>query len=40
MCAKSYVLLARRMFTKAAELDPSYARAYAGMVKSEICWEF
>jgi hypothetical protein len=31
MCAKSYVLLARRMFTKAAELDPSYARAYAGI---------
>jgi adenylate cyclase len=31
MCAKSYVLLARRMFTKAAEIDPNYARAYAGI---------
>jgi adenylate cyclase len=31
MCSKSYVLLARRMFTKAAELDPHYARAYAGI---------
>ena len=31
MCAKSYVLLARRMFRKAAELDPNYARAYAGI---------
>ena len=31
MCAKSYVLLARRMFNKAAELDPNYARAYAGI---------
>jgi adenylate cyclase len=31
MCAKSYVLLARRMFAKAAELDPNYARAYAGI---------
>jgi adenylate cyclase len=31
MCSKSYVLLARRMFTKAVELDPRYARAYAGI---------
>jgi len=31
MCARSYVLLARRMFVKAAELDPDYARAYAGI---------
>jgi adenylate cyclase len=31
MCSKSYVLLARRMFTKAVELDPHYARAYAGI---------
>jgi adenylate cyclase len=31
MCSKSYVLLARRMFTKAVELDPDYARAYAGI---------
>ena len=31
MCSKSYVLLARRMFSKAAELDPNYARAYAGI---------
>ncbi|MCO5063618.1 MAG: adenylate/guanylate cyclase domain-containing protein [Rhizobiaceae bacterium] len=29
---KSNLLLARRMFGKAAELDPGYARAYAGMV--------
>jgi adenylate cyclase len=29
--SKSYLLLARRMFTKAAELDPHYARAYAGI---------
>jgi adenylate cyclase len=28
---KSYLLLARRMFSKAAELDPNYARAYAGI---------
>ena len=28
---KSYLLLARRMFTKAVELDPHYARAYAGI---------
>jgi adenylate cyclase len=31
MCEKSYVLLARRMFAKAAELDPNFARAYAGI---------
>ena len=30
-CSKSYVLLARRMFSKAADLDPNYARAYAGI---------
>lgn len=29
---QSYLVLARRMFAKAAELDPGYARAYAGMV--------
>jgi adenylate cyclase len=29
--SKSYYQLARRMFTKAVELDPSYARAYAGI---------
>jgi adenylate cyclase len=28
---KPYLLLARRMFAKAAELDPQYARAYAGI---------
>jgi adenylate cyclase len=28
---KSHYQLARRMFTKAAELDPNYARAYAGI---------
>src|SRR5207244_12941137 len=27
--SKSYYLLARRMFAKAVELDPAYARAYA-----------
>lgn len=31
MCSKSYVLLARRMFSKASDLDPNYARAYAGI---------
>ena len=31
MCSKSYVLMARRMFTRAMELDPGYARAYAGL---------
>ena len=29
--SKSYLLLARRMFTKAVELDSAYARAYAGI---------
>jgi adenylate cyclase len=29
--SKSYYQLARRMFTKATELDPLYARAYAGI---------
>jgi adenylate cyclase len=29
--SKSYYQLARRMFAQAAELDPSYARAYAGI---------
>jgi adenylate cyclase len=28
---KHYLQLARRMFAKAVELDPNYARAYAGM---------
>jgi adenylate cyclase len=32
---KPYLLLARRMFTKAVELDPRYARAYAGIADSE-----
>jgi len=31
MCSKSYVQLAHRMFAKAAELDPNFARAYAGI---------
>ncbi len=31
MCSRSYMLLARRMFSKAAEIDPYYARAYAGI---------
>jgi adenylate cyclase len=29
--SKSYYVLAKRMFAKAAELDPLYARAYAGV---------
>ena len=29
--SKSYAQLARRMFSKAVELDPNYARAYAGI---------
>ena len=29
--SKRYFELARRMFAKAVELDPNYARAYAGM---------
>lgn len=35
MCSKSYMLLARRMFTRAAEIDPSYARAYAGIANCD-----
>ena len=31
MWTKSYMLLARRMFSKAVELDPLYARAHAGI---------
>jgi adenylate cyclase len=31
MSTKSFLMLARRMFAKAVELDPLYARAYAGM---------
>ncbi|RWK62487.1 tetratricopeptide repeat protein [Mesorhizobium sp.] len=31
MRTKSFLMLARRMFAKAVELDPLYARAYAGM---------
>ena len=29
---KSYLTLARRMFTKSTEMDPGFARAYAGIV--------
>ncbi|TCL72612.1 tetratricopeptide repeat protein [Rhizobium sp. BK251] len=32
---RPYMLLARRMFSKAVELDPSYARAYAGIADCE-----
>ncbi len=32
---RSYLLLARRMFLKAVELDPNYARAYAGIAECE-----
>src|SRR5262249_11608923 len=32
---KSYLLLARRMFSKAVELDPHYARAYAGIANCD-----
>jgi adenylate cyclase len=32
---KPYLLLARRMFAKAIELDPRYARAYAGIADCE-----
>ena len=35
MCSKSYMLLARRMFARAAEIDPSYARAYAGIANCD-----
>ena len=31
---KSYLLLAKEMFAKAVEIDPNYARAYAGMASS------
>jgi adenylate cyclase len=33
--SKSYLLLARRMFCKAVELDPHYARAYAGIANCD-----
>ena len=33
--SKSYLLLAKRMFAKAVELDPAYARAYAGIADSD-----
>ena len=32
---RSYLLLARRMFMKAVELDPDFARAYAGIADCE-----
>ncbi|MBB4185993.1 adenylate cyclase [Sinorhizobium terangae] len=32
---RPYLLLARRMFLKAVELDPNYARAYAGIAECE-----
>lgn len=35
MCSKSYMLLARRMFARAAEIDRSYARAYAGIANCD-----
>jgi adenylate cyclase len=31
---RSYLLLAKEMFAKAVEIDPNYARAYAGMASS------
>jgi adenylate cyclase len=31
---KSFLLLAKEMFAKAVEIDPNYARAYAGMASS------
>ena len=31
---RSYLLLAKEMFAKAVELDPNYARAYAGMASA------
>jgi adenylate cyclase len=37
--SKSYYQLARRMFAKAAELDPLYARAYAGIADCD-CFLF
>lgn len=33
--SKSYYLLAKRMFVRASELDPLYARAYAGIADCE-----
>ncbi len=33
--SKHYVRIARQMFAKAVELDPKYARAYAGMADSD-----
>src|SRR5207302_784099 len=33
--SRRYLELARRMFTKAIELDPNYARAYAGIASSD-----
>ena len=30
-CTKSYLVLAKEMFAKAVEIDPNYARAYAGL---------
>ncbi|HEY3729815.1 MAG TPA: TIR domain-containing protein [Steroidobacteraceae bacterium] len=35
--SKSYYQLARRMFTKAVELDPMFARAYAGIADCDSC---
>jgi adenylate cyclase len=32
---KTFLTLARRMFTKAVELDPNYARAYAGIANCD-----
>ncbi|PSH55833.1 tetratricopeptide repeat protein [Phyllobacterium endophyticum] len=32
---KAYLLLARRMFTRAVEIDPHYARAYAGIANCD-----
>ena len=35
--SKRYFELARRMFAKAVELDPNYARAYAGIANCDAC---
>ena len=35
MTTKSFLLLARRMFVKATELDPDYARAYTGIANCD-----
>jgi adenylate cyclase len=35
--SKRYFELARRMFAKAIELDPNYARAYAGIANCDAC---